>query len=60
CPPRLGWDETLIDSCNKKGFHLAGYKIPKKMVFMRPEELPRSAAGKLVKSQLKVNLGWNA
>ncbi|MEV7574405.1 AMP-binding protein [Pseudarthrobacter sp. NPDC089323] len=40
--------------------HLAGYKIPKKMVFMQPEELPRSAAGKLVKSQLKVNLGWGA
>jgi fatty-acyl-CoA synthase len=40
--------------------HLAGYKIPKKMVFVRPEELPRSAAGKLVKSQLKVNLGWGA
>ncbi|BCW58595.1 AMP-binding protein [Arthrobacter sp. StoSoilB20] len=40
--------------------HLAGYKIPKQMVFMRPEELPRSAAGKLVKTQLKMNLGWNA
>ncbi|MDP9933789.1 fatty-acyl-CoA synthase [Paenarthrobacter nicotinovorans] len=40
--------------------HLAGYKIPKKMVFLRPEELPRSAAGKLVKAQLKTNLGWGA
>jgi fatty-acyl-CoA synthase len=40
--------------------HLAGYKIPKKIVFMGAEQLPRSAAGKLVKSTLKANLGWGA
>jgi fatty-acyl-CoA synthase len=40
--------------------HLAGYKIPKKIVFMGADQLPRSAAGKLVKSQLKTNLGWGA
>jgi fatty-acyl-CoA synthase len=40
--------------------HLAGYKIPKKIVFMGAEQLPRSAAGKLVKAQLKANLGWGA
>ena len=40
--------------------HLAGYKIPKKIVFMGADQLPRSAAGKLVKSQLKSNLGWGA
>lgn len=39
--------------------HLAGYKIPKKMVFLQPEEFPRSAAGKLRKSELKKNLGWH-
>ncbi|NQD42772.1 class I adenylate-forming enzyme family protein, partial [Glutamicibacter halophytocola] len=38
--------------------HLAGYKIPKQIVFLAADELPRSAAGKLVKSQLKSNLGW--
>ncbi|MCS5478123.1 AMP-binding protein [Corynebacterium sp. YIM 101645] len=37
---------------------LAGYKIPKQMVFLQPEELPRSAAGKLRKATLKQNLGW--
>jgi fatty-acyl-CoA synthase len=72
--PDPKWDEEVravvvlrngvqTDASELSGFlrqHLAGYKIPKKMVFMRPEDLPRSAAGKLVKSQLKVNLGWNA
>jgi fatty-acyl-CoA synthase len=38
----------------------AGHKIPKKIVFMGADQLPRSAAGKLVKSQLKSNLGWGA
>jgi fatty-acyl-CoA synthase len=37
---------------------LAGYKIPKQMVFLGQDAFPRSAAGKLVKSQLKRNLGW--
>lgn len=40
--------------------HLAGYKIPKAMVFVQPEDLPRSAAGKLQKHVLKDQLGWNA
>lgn len=39
--------------------HLAGYKIPKKIVFVEADQLPRSAAGKLVKSQLKTDMGWN-
>ncbi len=38
--------------------HLAGYKVPKTMVFITADELPRSPAGKLVKSQLKDQLGW--
>lgn len=72
--PDPKWDEEVravvvlrngvqTDAAELSGFlrqHLAGYKIPKKMVFVRPEDLPRSAAGKLVKSQLKVNLGWGA
>lgn len=40
--------------------HLAGYKIPKQMVFLGRDDLPRSAAGKLVKSRLKHNLGWDS
>ncbi len=72
--PDPKWDEEVravvvlrngvqTDAAELSGFlrqHLAGYKIPKKMVFVRPEDLPRSPAGKLVKSQLKVNLGWSA
>lgn len=40
--------------------HLAGYKIPKQIAFVDADELPRTAAGKLVKTQLKQNLGWDA
>src|SRR5690606_4429183 len=38
--------------------HIAGYKIPKQFVFLGPEHLPRSGAGKLVKTRLKQQLGW--
>ncbi|WP_430296673.1 class I adenylate-forming enzyme family protein [Sinomonas sp. B1-1] len=38
--------------------HLAGYKIPKQMVFLTPDQLPRTAAGKLQKGALKAQLGW--
>lgn len=37
---------------------LAGYKLPKKIIFLSEEQFPRSAAGKLVKSRLKTSLGW--
>ncbi|AIY03094.1 hypothetical protein ART_3495 [Arthrobacter sp. PAMC 25486] len=72
--PDLKWDEevravvvlrngTNASSEDLSTFlrgHLAGYKIPKKIVFMGADQLPRSAAGKLVKSQLKSSLGWGA
>jgi fatty-acyl-CoA synthase len=38
--------------------HIAGYKVPKQYVFVLPEELPRSGAGKLVKQKLKEQVGW--
>ena len=71
--PDLTWDEevraavVLRTGANVTGedlaafmrTRLAGYKVPKKMVFLGPEGFPRSAAGKLVKSQLKRNLGWD-
>lgn len=38
--------------------HLAGYKIPKEFAFLPAADLPRSGAGKLVKTRLKQNLGW--
>lgn len=39
--------------------HLAGYKVPKKFVFVDADALPRSGAGKLVKARLKQKMGWN-
>ncbi|MDQ4490104.1 AMP-binding protein [Sinomonas sp. ASV486] len=38
---------------------LAGYKVPKQMVFLTPDQLPRTAAGKLQKAVLKTQLGWS-
>ena len=71
--PDLKWDEevraaivlrTESQSSQEElaGFlrsHIAGYKIPKKMVFLQPDELPRSGAGKLRKATLRTNLGWD-
>lgn len=71
--PDLKWDEevraavvlrtgahvTQEDLSEFMRTRLAGYKVPKKMVFLGPEGFPRSAAGKLVKSKLKHNLGWD-
>lgn len=51
---RAGYEE-LSDYLRTQ---LAGYKIPKQIAFVTDRELPRSAAGKLVKTQLKANLGW--
>lgn len=37
---------------------LAGYKVPKRVVFREPGQIPRSAMGKLLKASLKHDLGW--
>jgi fatty-acyl-CoA synthase len=72
--PDLKWDEevraavvlrsgaqvTQTDLAAFLRTKLAGYKVPKQMVFLGQDAFPRSAAGKLVKSQLKHNLGWGA
>ncbi|MGO4856913.1 class I adenylate-forming enzyme family protein [Arthrobacter sp. 2MCAF14] len=72
--PDLKWDEEVraavvlrsgaqVTQADLAAFlrtKLAGYKVPKRMVFLDQEAFPRSAAGKLVKSQLKHNLGWEA
>lgn len=70
--PNLAWDEevravvVLRDASHVtaeelklhvRGY-LAGYKVPKVFAFIRPDEMPRSAAGKLEKVRLKQNLGW--
>jgi acyl-CoA synthetase (AMP-forming)/AMP-acid ligase II len=40
--------EAVIDYCRA---HLASYKKPRKVVFVR--ELPRNASGKVLKQQLR-------
>jgi long-chain acyl-CoA synthetase len=37
--------------------HLAAFKVPVRIVF-RDEPLPRNANGKILKRQLKQELGW--
>ncbi len=70
--PDLAWDEEvravvvfrdgMIASADQLKRHvrehLAGYKVPKAFAFIRADEMPRSAAGKLEKTRLKQNLGW--
>lgn len=56
---RAGAEVTAEELDQHVRAHLAGYKVPKQFVFMPAEELPRSGAGKLVKEQLKVALGWH-
>lgn len=72
--PDPKWDEEVraaivlrtgaaVTEADLAGFlreRLAGYKIPKQMVFLGADALPRSAAGKLVKARLKQDLGWSA
>ena len=40
-----------------RGF-LAGYKVPKKFVFMDPRVFPVNSSGKIVKSNLRKLVGW--
>lgn len=46
--------EELIQWCRD---HLAGYKCPRALTFMRPEELPRSTTGKLQRHELAKTIG---
>jgi fatty-acyl-CoA synthase len=38
--------------------HLAGYKIPKKYLFVEPGSMPVNPSGKVVKSELRKMAGW--
>jgi fatty-acyl-CoA synthase len=40
-----------------RGF-LAGYKVPKKFLFLDPGVIPVNASGKIVKSRLRALVGW--
>jgi len=47
-------DDSLLDACRKS---LAGYKRPKRIIFIEPEEFPRSASGKIQRHALEERLG---
>jgi acyl-CoA synthetase (AMP-forming)/AMP-acid ligase II len=38
-------EKTIIDYCKDK---MAGYKRPKKVIFIKDEEMPRTATGKIL------------
>ena len=44
---------AVIESCRGQ---LAGYKLPKKVYFIEPEELPRSTTGKIQRHELEKRL----
>lgn len=70
--PSEEWDEEVravvalrdgasADQAELQAFlreHLAGYKIPKVFLFVRPEDMPVNASGKIVKSSLRELAGW--
>ncbi len=44
-------DEATIKECCKE--KLAGYKTPKEVIFIKPEEIPRTATGKILHRKLR-------
>ncbi len=54
---RPGSDASEESLRKHVGTHLAAFKVPVRIV-LRPEPLPRNANGKILKRQLKQELGW--
>ncbi|UCH23468.1 MAG: AMP-binding protein [Deltaproteobacteria bacterium] len=50
-------ERTIKDCCKDK---LAGYKRPKEVVFIKPEEMPRTPTGKILHRKLREKLGSKA
>lgn len=46
-------EQTLIDCCKDK---MAGYKRPKQVIFITPEDMPRTPTGKILHRKLKEKL----
>lgn len=55
---RPGHDASATELGEFVRRYLAGYKIPKMFVFMRPGVIPVNASGKIVKSNLRLLVGW--
>jgi acyl-CoA synthetase (AMP-forming)/AMP-acid ligase II len=43
-------EQTIVDYCKDK---MAGYKRPKKVIFIRDEDMPRTATGKILHRVLR-------
>jgi acyl-CoA synthetase (AMP-forming)/AMP-acid ligase II len=48
-------DEQIIKDCCKE--KLAGYKRPKEVVFIQPDDMPRTSTGKILHRKLREELG---
>jgi acyl-CoA synthetase (AMP-forming)/AMP-acid ligase II len=47
-------EQTIKDCCKEK---LAGYKRPKEVVFIQPDDMPRTPTGKILHRKLREKLG---
>ncbi|CAB5088148.1 Long-chain-fatty-acid--CoA ligase (EC [Olavius algarvensis associated proteobacterium Delta 3] len=47
-------DHTIIECCREQ---LAGYKRPKKVIFIKDDEMPRTATGKILHRKLREKYG---
>lgn len=47
-------DQTIIECCKEQ---LAGYKRPKKVIFIKDEDMPRTATGKILHRKLREKYG---
>ena len=50
-------DEEVIKDCCKD--QLAGFKRPKEVVFINPDDMPRTPTGKILHRKLRENLGYS-
>ncbi|WP_413805782.1 class I adenylate-forming enzyme family protein [Streptomyces sp. OE57] len=55
---RTGADLTEIMVRDFVRSRLAGYKVPKRVVFREASQIPRTGLGKLLKRNLKEDMGW--
>ncbi len=47
-------EQTIIERCKEK---VAGYKRPKEVIFIKPDEMPRTATGKILHRKLREAYG---
>ncbi|MFJ6095626.1 class I adenylate-forming enzyme family protein [Williamsia muralis] len=55
---RRGQTVTEVEIATFLRQHLAGYKVPKLIALVGPEDLPVNPSGKIVKRQVRKAMGW--